>query len=102
MFWHLYVKKLCEQNCFEGDSPVLLHVEILVFGISVKLTNSKFWCVYIKFQNLMCVRGIKLKMCTSTSKDVLDIHGSLHHNINLIEITNKIRPCSRIYYSNVS
>ena len=31
-----------------------------------------------------------------------DVHGSMHHNINLIEITNKMRPCSRIYYSNVS
>ena len=32
----------------------------------------------------------------------LDVHGSVHHNINLIEINNKMRPCSRIYYSNVS
>jgi len=26
----------------------------------------------------------------------------MQHNINLIEITNKMGPCSRIYYSNVS
>jgi len=26
----------------------------------------------------------------------------VHHNKNRIEITNKMRPCSRIYYSNVS
>jgi len=32
----------------------------------------------------------------------LDVHGSVHHNINRIEITNKMRQCSRIYYSNVS
>ena len=32
----------------------------------------------------------------------LDVHGSMHRNINLIERTNKMRPCSRIYYSNVS
>jgi hypothetical protein len=32
----------------------------------------------------------------------LDVYGSAHHNINLIEITNKMRPCSRIYYSYVS
>jgi hypothetical protein len=31
-----------------------------------------------------------------------DIHGSVHHNTNRIEITNKMRPCSRIYYSNAS
>jgi len=29
-----------------------------------------------------------------------DIHKSVHRNINLIERTNKMRPCSRIYYSN--
>jgi len=33
---------------------------------------------------------------------ILDVHGSVHHNINLIEITNKMRPCSRIYYFGVS
>jgi len=26
----------------------------------------------------------------------------VHRNINLIERTNKLKPCSRIYYSNVS
>ena len=31
-----------------------------------------------------------------------DIHKSVHRNINLIERTNKMRPCSRIYYYNVS
>jgi len=33
---------------------------------------------------------------------LLDIHGSVHRNINLIERTNKMQPCSRIYYSDVS
>jgi hypothetical protein len=32
----------------------------------------------------------------------LDVHGSVHRNINLIERTNKMQPCSRIYYSSVS
>jgi len=32
----------------------------------------------------------------------IDIHGSMHRNINVIERTNKMRQCSRIYYSNVS
>jgi len=32
----------------------------------------------------------------------LDVHGSVHRNINLIERTNKMRLCSRIYYSIVS
>jgi len=29
----------------------------------------------------------------------LDIHGSVHHNTNLIEMTNKIQLCRTIYYS---
>jgi len=32
----------------------------------------------------------------------LNVHRSVHRNINLIERTNKMRPCSRIYYSSVS
>ena len=32
----------------------------------------------------------------------LDVHGSVHRNIKLIERTNKMQPCSRIYYSSVS
>jgi hypothetical protein len=31
----------------------------------------------------------------------LDAHGFVHHSINNLEITNKMRPCIRIYYSNV-
>jgi hypothetical protein len=31
----------------------------------------------------------------------LDVHGSVHHNTNHIEIINKMQPCTRIYYSNV-
>jgi hypothetical protein len=31
-----------------------------------------------------------------------DIHGSVRRNIKLIEKTNKVQPCSRIDYSNVS
>jgi hypothetical protein len=27
----------------------------------------------------------------------LDVRGSVHRNIDLIEITNKMRPCNRIY-----
>ena len=31
----------------------------------------------------------------------LDVHGSVHRNVNLIERTNKLQPYSIIYYSNV-
>jgi hypothetical protein len=40
---------------------------------------------------------------TSCPEFVLfDDHGSVHHNTNRIEITNKLRPGSGIYYSSVS
>jgi hypothetical protein len=32
----------------------------------------------------------------------LDVHGSVHRNINLLERTNKMPLCGRIYYSSVS
>ena len=31
----------------------------------------------------------------------LDVRGSVHHTINHTEITNKMQPCTSIYYSNV-
>jgi len=34
-----------------------------------------------------------------TEKSVLDIHGSVHHNTNFIEMTNKMQLCMKIYYS---
>jgi uncharacterized protein with von Willebrand factor type A (vWA) domain len=33
--------------------------------------------------------------------DNLDIHGSVHHSTNHRVITNKMQPCTRIYYSSV-
>jgi hypothetical protein len=32
----------------------------------------------------------------------LHVYGALHRNTDLIERTNKMQPCSRVYYSNVS
>jgi len=29
----------------------------------------------------------------------IDVHGSVHHNTNLIEMTNKMQLCRTIYYS---
>jgi len=48
-----------------------------------------------------CVRTVCLNL-TEYHKATVDVHGSVHRNINLIESTNKMQPCSRIYYSNVS
>jgi len=39
---------------------------------------------------------------THNKRQKLDVHRSVHRNIKFIERTNKMQPCSRIYYSNVS
>jgi len=36
------------------------------------------------------------------SRNFFHVHGSVHHSKNHLEITNKMRPCIRIYYSKVS
>ena len=43
-----------------------------------------------------------LKPLIKAKHQIFDVHGSMHRNTNLTEITNKMRPCGRIYYSNVS
>ena len=48
------------------------------------------------------VTEFMFKLSFETWNDIFDVRGSVHHNTNRIEITNKMRPCSRIYYSNVS
>jgi len=40
---------------------------------------------------------VYLKRATSLLQ--LDVHGSVHHNTNLIEMTNKMQLCRTIYYS---
>jgi len=32
-------------------------------------------------------------------KILFDIHGSMHHNTNLTEMTNKMQLCRTIYYA---
>jgi len=52
--------------------------------------------------SLLSVQNSLLTETQREFKYILDVHGSVLHNINLIEVTSKMRPCSRIYYSNVS
>jgi hypothetical protein len=55
-----------------------------------------------KMKNFLNGGKEKIKFLCSTYFHffVLDVHGSMHRNIKLIERTNKMHPCSRIYYSN--
>jgi len=36
---------------------------------------------------------------TQWDEFTIDVHGSVHHSTYRIEITNKMQPCSGIYYS---
>ena len=50
------------------------------------------------------MRNILEKLCRENQNTfyLLDVHGSVHRDINLTERTNKMQPCSRIYNFNVS
>ena len=51
---------------------------------------------------LSLVKCIDVKMMCSklwTLAHILDFHGSMRHNTNLIEMTNKMQLCRTIYYS---
>jgi len=65
------------------------------------------------YYNLLFQRFLLLNMFRATYRSssgaqklylqpLVYIHGSVHNNINYLEITKKMRPCIRIYYSNVS
>jgi len=46
------------------------------------------------------IQGVlKFKCKTRVPKGYFDIHGSVHHNIILIQMTNKMQLCRIIYYS---
>jgi hypothetical protein len=73
-------------------------------------TNSQLNC--FKILKFTLIYTINAPTCFGLTKQSsgaysicfakLDVHGSVHRNINLIERTKKMQPCSRIYYSNVS
>ena len=63
--------------------------------------NIVYLFIYIMNQQMYIYKIIFL-LKHSNSRCKHDVHGSVHRNKNLIERTNKMQPCSRIYYSNVS
>jgi len=70
----------------------------------VDLHKGQFYDGYIRFY--ICLFGFSVRrgFLRNWRMNLYKpgVHGSVHRNINLIERTNKMRPCSRIYYSNVS
>ena len=75
--------------------PIFLDFLIYVSRNEINLRR----CILTKTQKLIV--GLKINQ-TRLTVTGFDVHGSVHHNINRIEITNKMRQCNRIYYFNVS
>jgi len=59
-------------------------------------------CYHLALNILSSLLPKNLEFKTYRTIICLDVHGSVHHNTNRIETTNKMRSCSRIYYSDVS
>ena len=57
---------------------------------------------YVAVSTLTSIRSPDIPFSTLFSDvlNLVDVHGSVHRNRNRIERTNKMQPCSRIYYSN--
>jgi hypothetical protein len=80
---------------FQARDLILIKVIRRRWGKNIKQqpqTTSVFF-----FFKRACLCAIELK-----DSNKFDGHESVHRNINLIETTNKMQPCSRIYYFNVS
>ena len=70
---------------------------VTIFTLFLIMFTISYIYIYITYIQTSCVVTYK-----QTIFCVFDVHRPVHHNTNRIEMTNKMRPCSRIYYSNVS
>ena len=68
---------------------------------AVWTTKTDLWELYSQPHFHTQTVNMELVLVEHTDR-TLGVHGSVHRSINLIERTNKMRQCSRIYYSNVS
>jgi len=69
----------------------LVCIQYLVHGVRSRLFCGHEGCGLSEVTPFM----------TTKVKNILefDVHGSVHHNTNLIEMTKKMQPCRTIYYS---
>jgi hypothetical protein len=69
---------------------------MVAFGYKTVLTDiaSCVLCVGVISKSLTVRTDL-----TSTGPTGRNVHGSVHHNTNLIETTNKMQLCRTIYYS---
>jgi hypothetical protein len=96
----------------DGVTSFVLEAAIRVFWIyfmfwfSDRILSGRLATVKCKYSCLFdtkqCGHVLVWKGAGEGIVSVFDVHGSVHRNTNLIERTDKMQPCSRIYYSNVS
>jgi hypothetical protein len=84
--WHLFYK----------DKILLrpLDIKLVFMKSSAKAMKKRAKCFEYLRKNFPKFSDTKLK-------ENIWFHGSVHHSKNHLEITNKMRPCVRISYSNV-
>ena len=71
-----------------------------IFIASRRPQSNTYQCARLYLVNVRAPeRHIPIRF---VQKKIFDVYRSLHRNMKFIEITNKMRPCSRIYYFNVS
>ena len=58
-----------------------------VWSRNIKNWCSIYICIYIYIYDISSLR--------------VNIHGSVYRNMKSVEITNKMQPCNRIYYSKI-
>ena len=66
-----------------------------------------FWVAPVILAQLLPLFPLRTNMCyqfpyPEQPGQKFDVHGSVHHNTNLKEMTNKMQRCWTIYYSTVS
>jgi len=85
--------------------PLWKHSSITKYFL-VNLTEYYFLCSLLKAEPTLerhtFIIYLSLHGSLTDSCWGFDVHGSVHRKINLIQRSNKMQPCSRIYYSNVS
>jgi len=101
--WHHYRNGVCNGVYCEVLAKVCLVYYLDQMNICFKFLNSMFNLYVDNSTKPYDVRCITIGQTVHWTRMInLDVHGSVHRNINLIERTNKMRQCSRIYYFNVS
>ena len=63
----------------------LPNTKVCWYQLSIKYILCICWLYVVDICKMHCRHSFKIRQ--------LDVHGSVHHNINLIEITNMMRPC---------